>query len=49
LLLLLLASIPLMLGMILLLPVLVCSIYASYKDIFPAEAAPSAGPAPGAP
>ncbi|MBS1218373.1 MAG: hypothetical protein H6R21_1506 [Proteobacteria bacterium] len=32
------ASIPLMLGLVLLLPVLVCSIYASYKDIFPAEA-----------
>ncbi len=31
------ASIPLMLGLIVLLPVLVCSIYASYKDIFPAE------------
>lgn len=30
-----LASIPLMLGLIVLLPVLVCSIYASYKDIFP--------------
>jgi uncharacterized membrane protein len=29
------ASIPLMLGLIVLLPVLVCSIYASYKDIFP--------------
>lgn len=48
LLLLLLASIPLMLGMILLLPVLVCSIYASYKDIFPAETAPPADPAPDA-
>jgi len=34
-----LASIPLMLGLILLLPVLVCSIYASYKDIFPREPA----------
>jgi hypothetical protein len=33
------ASIPLMLGLIVLLPVLVCSIYASYKDIFPAVAA----------
>lgn len=32
------ASIPLMLGLIVLLPVLACSIYASYKDIFPAEA-----------
>lgn len=29
-----LASIPLMLGLIVLLPVLVCSIYASYKEIF---------------
>lgn len=35
-----LASIPLMLGLIVLLPVLMCSIYASYKDIFPAAAAP---------
>ncbi|MDP1538327.1 MAG: BPSS1780 family membrane protein [Burkholderiales bacterium] len=35
------ASIPLMLGLIVLLPVLVCSIYASYKDIFPADAAAS--------
>lgn len=33
------ASIPLMLGLIVLLPVLVCSIYASYKDIFPVAAA----------
>lgn len=33
------ASIPLMLGLIVLLPVLVCSIYASYKDIFPANVA----------
>lgn len=38
-----LASIPLMLGLIVLLPVLVCSIYASYKDIFPAG---PAAPAP---
>lgn len=37
------ASIPLMLGLIVLLPVLACSIYASYKDIFPvAPAAPVA-------
>lgn len=33
------ASIPLMLGLIVLLPVLACSIYASYKDIFPAAPA----------
>ncbi len=33
------AAIPLMLGLIVLLPVLVCSIYASYKDIFPQDAA----------
>jgi len=39
-LLLVLASIPLMLGLIVLLPVLVCSIYASYKDIFPQPSAP---------
>lgn len=31
------ATIPLMLGLIVLLPVLACSVYASYKDIFPAE------------
>jgi len=37
------AFLPLMLGFIVLLPVLVCSIYASYKDIFPAaDAAPPA-------
>ena len=30
--------IPVMLGLIVLLPVLVCSIYASYKDIFPQDA-----------
>ena len=42
-----LATIPLMLGLIVLLPVLVCSIYASYKDIFPAvAAAPAAERAP---
>jgi len=36
------ASIPLMLGLIVLLPVLVCSIYASYKDIFTmADATPA--------
>lgn len=38
------ASIPLMLGLIVLLPVLVCSIYASYKDIFPVAPAPVATP-----
>jgi len=32
------ASIPLMLGLIVLLPVLACSVYASYKDIFPVAA-----------
>ena len=32
------AMLPLMLGFIVLLPVLVCSIYASYKDIFPQDA-----------
>jgi uncharacterized membrane protein len=36
------ASIPLLLGLIVLLPVLVCSIYTSYRDIFDAEDAPSA-------
>lgn len=38
------ASIPLMLGLIILLPVLACSIYASYKDIFPT--APAVTPIP---
>jgi uncharacterized membrane protein len=37
------ASIPLFLGLIVLLPVLICSVYASYKDIFPASPAPTAG------
>ncbi len=32
------AALPLMLGFVVLLPVLVCSIYASYKDIFPQDA-----------
>jgi uncharacterized membrane protein len=33
------ASIPLLLGLVVLLPLLICSVYASYKDIFnPAEA-----------
>ncbi len=31
------AALPLMLGLIVLLPVLVCSIYTSYKDIFPQD------------
>ncbi len=35
-----LASIPLMLGLIVLLPVLVCSIYASYRDMFIADVVP---------
>lgn len=35
------ASIPLFLGLVLLLPVLVCSVYASYKDIFSAGSAPA--------
>ncbi len=34
------AFLPLMLGFIVLLPVLVCSIYASYKDIFPTATEP---------
>jgi uncharacterized membrane protein len=38
------ASIPVMLGLIVLLPVLVCSIYASYKDIFPSAPAATATP-----
>lgn len=40
------ASIPLLLGLIVLLPVLICSVYASYKDIFTAPAAPAAGENP---
>jgi uncharacterized membrane protein len=31
------AALPLMLGLIVLMPVLVCSVYASYKDIFPPD------------
>lgn len=37
------ASIPLLLGLIVLLPVLICSVYASYKDIFLASPASAAG------
>jgi uncharacterized membrane protein len=37
------ASIPLFLGLVVLLPVLICSLYASYKDIFVAEAPKPAG------
>ncbi|MDH5535945.1 MAG: BPSS1780 family membrane protein [Betaproteobacteria bacterium] len=37
------AAIPLFLGLIVLLPVLICSVYASYKDIFSASAAPAGG------
>lgn len=40
------AFVPLMLGFIVLLPVFVCSIYASYKDIFPAESATPPAPNP---
>ena len=32
------ASIPLFLGLVVLVPVLICSVYASYKDIFVASA-----------
>jgi uncharacterized membrane protein len=37
-----LATIPLMLGLIVLLPVMVCSIYAAYRDLYPEEAEPEA-------
>lgn len=38
------ASIPLFLGLVVLLPVLICSLYASYKDIFgAAETTPAGG------
>ena len=40
------AFLPLMLGFIVLLPIMVCSIYASYKDIFPAETATPPAPNP---
>jgi uncharacterized membrane protein len=41
------ASIPLLLGLVVLLPVIICSIYTSYKDIFEAEAGVTrAGTAP---
>lgn len=36
------ASIPLLLGLLVLLPVLFCSVYASYKDIFAAAGSPAA-------
>ncbi|MCW5606406.1 MAG: hypothetical protein KIT18_17825, partial [Burkholderiales bacterium] len=36
------ASIPMMLGLLVLVPVLVCSVYASYKDIFNAASEPPA-------
>lgn len=36
------ASIPLFLGLVILLPVLICSVYTSYKDIFNPGAAPAA-------
>ncbi len=37
-----LASIPLMLGLVVLLPVLVCSVYASYKDVYAQHELPPA-------
>lgn len=37
------ASIPFLLGLIVLLPVLICSVYASYKDIFAAAAPAGTG------
>ncbi len=37
------ASIPLLLGLVVLLPVLICSVYTSYKDVFNSGAAPAAG------
>lgn len=38
-----LASIPLLLGLLIVLPVVLCSIYASYKDIFEIESDPENG------
>lgn len=35
------ASIPLLLGLVVLVPVLICSVYASYRDIFDAGSSPS--------
>lgn len=35
------ASIPLLLGLVVLVPVLICSVYASYRDIFDAGSAPA--------
>jgi len=40
------ASIPLFLGLIVLLPVMLCSIYTSYRDIFEPEQPPPSGAAP---
>jgi len=40
------ASIPLLLGLVVLLPVLICSVYASYKDIFSPGPVPAAGDNP---
>jgi uncharacterized membrane protein len=37
------ASIPLFLGLLVLLPTLICSVYASYKDIFVASDPKPAG------
>ena len=40
------ASIPLLLGLIVLLPVLICSVYACYKDVFGPPAEPAAADNP---
>ena len=40
------ATIPLFLGLVVLLPVLICSVYASYKDLFVPRRAPAGGNPP---
>jgi uncharacterized membrane protein len=37
------ATVPLFLGLVVLLPVVICSVYASYKDVFVSRGAPARG------